>query len=417
MLAVLRKWPLITRNKLISTNIESSVLALAEKEDALVCEPAKELLEMWQALEIAYRIPKSMREAMESGDASRKREAEDAVEALFVKRARIQEEHAHETMAIPTFIRPEAISMPLAPAKPATPVRQPPLNWQLIPAIPTADGSTASPSYICLLTRAVYPDFPSPEIVASEAERHRQATTVNVNDIIAQARAEADAKAAAEAANAAAAIEALKQSKKAKRQQKEAKDSANKEKRMYRLFSTVVVTTMSKYKKHLDSDQFKRRAKEVCEIMCDKEKKSSHFQTDTYDKISSEREAKLKKYVKEFITKLLARKGVKPSSTSSTGKSQSSLSKSRPHSTSQPKVQPSPESLPLRTPGTPSTDRWFDTATSLDEDMDVQGEDDDLINELVQDATGGSETPDSARTPQANSLESPYIYSEKPIYT
>ena len=386
---------------------------MAEKDDPIVAEPAKELLDMWQVLEIAYRIPKSMREAIESGDDSRKREAEAAVEALFVKRARIQEELEHNAMALPAFVRPEAIAVPAPTSKPATPLRHPPLHWQIMPSIPAADGSIASPSYISLLTRAIYTEFPSPEIVAFEAEKHRQATTVDVENIIARARAEADAKAALEAANAAAALEAVKQAKKAKRQQREAKESASKEKKMYRLFSTVVVTTMSKYKKHLDPDQFKRRAKEVCEIMCEKEKKSSHFQIDAYDSLSSDREAKLKKYVKEFVTKLLARKGIK--SSSSSVKAPSSSVKVRPHSSTLHSSRSSQESVSCPTAETPSTDRLllFDGQY---EDMDIEGDDDDLINELVQDATGGSETPDSAKTPQASLVDSPYIPNRKSDY-
>jgi histone-lysine N-methyltransferase SETD2 len=417
----------------MSTKIEDNIVALSEKEDETLSTPAKELLEMWQALEIGYRIPKSMRDAMESGDDNRKREAELAVEQLFAKRARIEQEHANDAMAIPAFVKPDALERPSPFAKKnAKAIRTftpAPTGWTLSPFLPDSDGNPTRALYICTSTKAVLHHYPTDEEQEAEAEKHRQASIVSVSDIIARTRAEAEAKAAKEAADAAAAVEAEARIKAEKRQ---AKENAIKEKKMYRLFSTLVVKTMSKYKKYLESEQFKRRAKEVCEIMCQKEKKSSHFATDAYDSLTPERESKLAKYVKEFVQKLLARKGIKPSSSSSS--SRSSHSRSHNHAStsssshnSQHKHRSSqsasghssanaagPSEAGSATPSTPSSVSANRHAEQDDMEID---DDDDLINELVQDATGGSETPDSAKTPQSSHLDTPFQSDTKMAHT
>lgn len=297
---MLAKFPLITKNKLNSTNIERTITNLSLKNDTAISLPAKELLDSWQALELGYRIPKSMKEALEGGDEKRKRDAEIAMESLYSKRVRTHTYDEH----IVDFVKPEAYVRPLrAPSstivKPSS-LPAPPPGWQLIPPS-TADGR---PSYLCTLTKTTYNTFPTPDIVKAEQERHQKASFINVNDIIAQAKAEAEAKAAIESANLRALEEEKRKENLRKSAAKEKKSVDDKERKLYKLFSTVVVRTMSRYKKHLDQEQFKRRAKEVTEIMCDKEKKGSGYATEKYDSLNPDKEAKLKKYVKDFITKV-----------------------------------------------------------------------------------------------------------------
>ena len=414
VLAVLAKWPLITRNKLQSTNMEGTVQALAEKEDPVICEPAKQLLELWQALEIGYRIPKAIQDNMGSAEESKKRRLQVESDLFSFKRAKFEEDE-EPTQHIPEFVRPEVnVIQAYVPPKPV--VRPPPPGWSIVPpASPTLDNPDPKEGYMCDFTRTYYNHYPSQAEITWEAEIHRKRNTVDINDVIAKARAEAEAKAAAEAANAAAAVAAEEAAKQAKRDAREKQAKEKKEKKMMRLFSTVVVQTMSKYKKYLDADQFKKRAKEVCNIMVEKEKKSSGFATETYEALSSEKEAKVKKYVKDFILKLLARKGITPSSSSSSSskhsKSRSKSSHSGEHRESSSKSSSRPQLAATATPETPSA--RSESAVLADESMaDMEQSDDDLINSLVEDATGGSETPDSAKTPQ-NGIENPPMLNGK----
>lgn len=374
VLGTLAKWPLITRNKLSSTNIESTIEKIAKTEDQpAISEPAKELLQMWDELVVGYRIPKAVQDAIDAEGGSRKRSAQSHLEDVFARRSRLRLEDEQEQMP-----QPVAIELAVPVVEPTrTRIQRPdrilPPHWE---ELPLPEGSVfQKPTYLCTLTKAVYEEFPSRVIVAYESERYRQSLQIDINDIIAKARAESQAKAAHAAALAAAEEEAAKAAKQAKQEQRLLKESQSKEKKMYRLFSTVVIKTMSKYKKYLDHDQFKRRAKEVCQIMCEKEKKSSHFQGEKYDSLSSDKEAKLKKYVKEFMTKLLTRKGIKVSSSSTA----SPKVKGKEHVSKDTTTKS--DRMSLLTPDTPSNE-----ADDGENDMDL-GEDDqdevDLINELM----------------------------------
>lgn len=60
---ILLKFPLITRNKIIDSKIESTVESLKEVENDLVRSQADRLLTEWSKLEVGYRIPRMKREA------------------------------------------------------------------------------------------------------------------------------------------------------------------------------------------------------------------------------------------------------------------------------------------------------------------------------------------------------------------
>lgn len=311
VLQVLRQWPLITRNKLMSTNIESKVIELSETDDEPIATPAKGLLEMWQALEIGYRIPKAMREALQSGDESRKREAEDAVQDLFSKRARIEREHADDAMALPKFVRPKAIDhAALSRSFTRKECRSAPQDWSIAEPWPMED-SDEPVRYVCTLTQMIHIGYPPSHVQAAEAEKYRKANTVAIGDIIARVRAEAEAKAAVEAAAAAAVVaetarkaQELKEAKEKRAERRQQKDAASKDKRVYRLFGEIVVKTMSKYKQHLDPEQFKRRAKEICETLCAKEKKKPDYATESYTAFTPKQARKIKDYVEEWLRKV-----------------------------------------------------------------------------------------------------------------
>ncbi|TNY24055.1 histone-lysine N-methyltransferase, H3 lysine-36 specific [Rhodotorula diobovata] len=112
------------------------------------------------------------------------------------------------------------------------------------------------------------------------------------------------------------------------------------DKKVMALFSTVVVNTMSKYKAQFEPEAFKKRAREVSELLVEKEKKRPSYATDSYDSLAPEKEAKVRSFVKDWVKKLLERKkgGASTSSSSSTAKRPSSSSASTPL----PGVPPSP---------------------------------------------------------------------------
>jgi hypothetical protein len=127
-----------------------------------------------------------------------------------------------------------------------------PSGW-LVHQDPTSGKSYFENSF----TRVVQWNFPTAPVVA-EVPR---AVVMDVNAIIAAAQATADALLAKE--KAAKALEEENRPSDGRGRDKSKSSATNKEKKVLTLFSAIVVGVMSKYKSQLDSDQFKKRAKEV----------------------------------------------------------------------------------------------------------------------------------------------------------
>lgn len=269
-------WPLMTRNKVEDSKIHVPVGALAQSENETVASLAKRLIAQWESLEFAYRIPKRLKNG---------NEVEDYSPITFSPRDD-DRDRKRLKMAVeyenPVFkLRPLGFSVapPRYDRKPSPePFRFPP------PTVPVA-----------LLEQTWYP-------------KQRPGKSA-VETII------ADAEEAAAAAQAAAEAEALKKangdpskrkasSSKHKKQTAEEKE-LNKEKRLQKLVGAVVVKCMSKHRDQFDHEQFKRYAKELTQVISDKEKKSSSYVEGHLEFLSDEKMAKIKKFSKEYIHKVL----------------------------------------------------------------------------------------------------------------
>lgn len=150
------------------------------------------------------------------------------------------------------------------------------------------------------------------ETLRSEAEKLQEATA-------------AEAKRDAEAAKKAAEKEKERHRKK-HTQLSEAEKEALKEKKLQKLVGAVVVKCLSKHRDQMSHDEFKQHAKEVCvvsqlyrrgpilstflqltQLISDKEKKSQSYQSGKLDSLPDEKTVKIKKFAKEYISKLLRR--------------------------------------------------------------------------------------------------------------
>jgi len=173
-------------------------------------------------------------------------------------------------------------------------------------------------------------EVPASPVPYTAADKRKEVAAV-----IAAATAAAEAEAARTAAIAAAAIatvhpipdaEQKKEPKPPRKHQTKEEKEANKEKRLLKLIGSVVVKCMSKYAKQLDHDQFKKNAKEasvltffrdrsfhvadpsheqLTHVIAEKEKKSSSYKEGKLDSLSDEKAAKIKKFAKEYIAKVL----------------------------------------------------------------------------------------------------------------
>jgi len=192
---------------------------------------------------------------------------------------------------------------------------------------------------------------------------------------------EEEAKATAEAEAAAAALkkrqealhkkaragEKAKQKKQVSKEEKE----ALKAKQLMKLVGAVVVKCLSKHKSQMDHDHFKKYAKELTQILADKEKKSSMYQSGKLDTLPEDKVQKIKKFCKEYIAKLL-RKLEKKKSHGGHHRGDN-----RPSSSS--------------TPQTPSSSKLPPTDTPEDEDVELDLNDTlDLMDDDDDDGDHGS---------------------------
>ncbi|KIK92193.1 hypothetical protein PAXRUDRAFT_830188 [Paxillus rubicundulus Ve08.2h10] len=262
------KWPLIQRNKVDDSKIRVPVQACAESENATVKSLALKLLEYWDSLEVAYRIPKRLKVNGEE-------DPPDTPSIIVI------ESHDDNRPLKKTRWEGDGIKFQLAA----------PRLRQTTPPPQSQNGDHARRT----------------------GDLHRQSQNKKeIADIIAAANAAAEAEAACLAAAAAAAAAAppateavKKKSKPPRKHQTKEEKEANKEKRLMKLVGAVVVKCMSKYSGKMETEMFKKYAKELTHVITEKEKKSSSYKEDRLDGLSDEKVAKIRKFSKEYITKVL----------------------------------------------------------------------------------------------------------------
>ncbi|OAV87654.1 hypothetical protein PTTG_08628 [Puccinia triticina 1-1 BBBD Race 1] len=364
ILEILLKWPLITKNKIVSTNIEETVMKLSDSPSEVIQTLAAEVIKMWVALEVSYRIPRDKKN-LDIADGS-KRKAEALLDQIFSKRLRDssarKEISGLKLVSEKAFIRPEA-------AKRVDPQTIKPENLALPPDWAFERTAEGTPYYYHVILRQTQWTVPTATDVSrmerqlAEQVARQKAAAANVEDIVAKAKAEAEEIRKANEAQRLLEeaehkrLQSLHSDRKDRHRsnrpsssshhhhhhrKKTSKDlpsgsagkpsssekkaeiidpsmrNAIKDKKMLRLFSNVVVHTMSRYKDSLDHEQFKRRAKELTNILCEKERKSSHYESETYEEMSSGKEVKIRAFTKDWMGKLLTRKGITIPAPSST---------------------------------------------------------------------------------------------------
>ncbi|CDO68786.1 hypothetical protein BN946_scf184989.g52 [Trametes cinnabarina] len=273
-------WPLIQRNKVEDSKVNVPVKLCAESENEAVSALAKKLLAQWESLEYAYRIPKRIK-----GDGEDESKPvivfdHDSEDERPSKRSRPEDE-------FPVFVLPSSVQRPKSPKyKESAPI---------------------------VLTRTPYEDT----LARRAAEARRQQDVAAIIAAAAAAAQESAKKPEPEPEPPRnlgwddnhpyplhRKSKASSSSSKRKKLTKEEKE-ANKEKRLLKLIGAVVVRCMSKYKDQMDHDLFKKYAKELTQTIADKEKKSSSYKEGRLDSLSEEKTAKIKKFSKEYIAKVL----------------------------------------------------------------------------------------------------------------
>ncbi|KIN97763.1 hypothetical protein M404DRAFT_885342 [Pisolithus tinctorius Marx 270] len=206
--------------------------------------------------------------------------------------------------------------------------------------------------------------------------------------VIAAATAAAEAEAARVAAAAAAAaafptmpeVEHRKKAKSSRKHHTKEEKEAHKEKRLVKLIGGVIVKCMSRYAKQLDHDQFKKFAKELTHIIAEKEKKSTSYKEGNLNALTDEKTAKIKKFAKEYIAKVLR-------------KLEKSKHKSSSSSNAQPDQSGTSPTMNLDPADAHEDSGDVEMTMSVEQAMDL-GSDDDMGVDEAEDAQHSSDEVD-----------------------
>ncbi|KAL8694095.1 MAG: hypothetical protein Q9218_001210 [Villophora microphyllina] len=323
ILDILNRFPRLTRNKIFDSKIEATVETLKDCEDELVREQATALLNEWSTLEIAYRIPRKKRDPNVSTpvpkvDSLGRRDAGRS-ERKGRSRSRSRSKSRSRSRSLDAPRGPSAIpagprTMPAQRPTPfygtSRPPYRPPRQHDSLPPgwfqANTEEGRTYyyNARGVSVWTRptlAAVPPPPPPQKSASN--------TKALEDIISeitskQAHVSRD-KPSASATPQAAVNEPRKDPKVGK--EKWRAYSEEKRKKIYEntLFPHIK-GVMDKYKHKLPREDLKRFGKQIAKKLVDSDYKNHRVEDPT--KISSSQERHVKKHVKEFFEKAVARK-------------------------------------------------------------------------------------------------------------
>ncbi|KAJ7042863.1 histone methyltransferase [Mycena alexandri] len=338
----IKDWPLSTRNKIEDSSIDAAVKTIVDKitaketraDETKEENPAdetteenaagettektsagettedekriklvgQELLDKWVKLTLAYRIPKRVIKPEEE------EEEDTPVTSAYTFYPRHTPPQSPRRDH-PIYKRPRYDGPPYDPDSPwemyhirpgGAPIGSRSTSWAPLPFVkprPTPASSTSwDHSNTVERKRDTEPSKSVLDAVIAAAIAQKAADDA--------AAAEAAA-AAAEAAKKAAPREHKRKHRSSKKAQTSEEKEANKEKRMLKLVGAVVVKCMSKYGKSLERDTFKKHAKELTQLIADKEKKSASYKENKLEVLSDEKVAKIKKFSKEYIAKVV----------------------------------------------------------------------------------------------------------------
>jgi len=273
-------WPLLQRNKIEDSKIEEPVRQLVQSDNDRLKELSEKLIAHWESLEVGYRIPKRLKNDRADDILDIAFYGEVVEESIQTKRKRLMQEEVDQLTKFyeeeQRRVREREDTPEEKPSTPATPL----LLKSSLKYIPTVEVFQPKREDALSLI----------ESLRSEAEKLQEAT------------AEKDAEAAKKAAE-----KEKERHRKRHTQLSEAEKEALKEKKLQKLVGAVVVKCLSKHRDQMSHDEFKQHAKELTQLISDKEKKSQSYQSGKLDSLSDEKTVKIKKFAKEYISKLLRR--------------------------------------------------------------------------------------------------------------
>ncbi|KAM6493353.1 histone methyltransferase [Amanita muscaria] len=289
VLQCMSTWPIMNRNKVEDSRVIVHVQAFSELEEnednTKIRTLAQQLINHWEGLPLYNRIPKRLTSVGEGDLIALTVISTTEDDERPCKRPRhIEREQFAEFKAKLAQSRQQTLD-PFPPPPPLLPS---------LPQVPPSNLIFNRDSVQAIIEQAAAAEAAAAEAAAAEKQKAAESST--------------------------------RKKTKTKKVLAAEEKGASKEKRLQKLIGAIVVKCMSKYGKGLERDQFKKYAKELTEVISQKERKSSTFKEGKLDSLSEEKTAKIKKFAKEYIAKIMrkvekSKRDRPPASTASTAAS------------------------------------------------------------------------------------------------
>ncbi|MCJ1248282.1 histone methyltransferase set2 [Trapelia coarctata] len=312
ILDILNHFPRLTKNKISDSKIETTVATLDGCGDDRVEGQAAALLKEWSTLETAYRIPRMKRDPNSTVERHNHFDRRESAREKARSRSRSKSRSRSRS-----FDAPKGPAAPTGPRNSmpqrngaffgARPPFRPPRPFNALPAgwfAATANGST----YYYSATGQT--QWSRPTMPAAQPPPPPKPVSANkaLDDIInsiTKAKAQTPDKTSATATPKKDSEDAKKE--KTKGKEKWRTYSEEKQKKLYEntLFPHIKYV-VDKYKNKLPREELKRFAKELSKKLVNSDFKNHRVEDPTH--ISSRQEKQVKKYVKDYFDKAVAKK-------------------------------------------------------------------------------------------------------------
>lgn len=319
ILDILNQFPMLTRNKIIDSKIESTVESLKDCGDERVESQSVALLKIWSTLEVAYRIPRKKREQQSATTSDKPDHFGRRESGREDRKGRSRSPSPPQSRS-----RSRSIDAPRGPAGPngsrtnpphrsstfyAAP--RPPYRPRPINALPPGWFTATSGGSTYYYSAAGQTTWTKPTMPAAQPPPPPRPVSTNqaLEDIINEIT---NAKANTPKDKVSGSGTPLLSVREGKKDKKDGKEkwrsmSEEKQKKLYEnTLSPHVKYVMGKFKNKLPKDDLKRFAKEISKKLVNSDYKNNRVEDPTH--ITSRKEKQVKQHVKEYFDKAAAKR-------------------------------------------------------------------------------------------------------------
>ncbi|TIA92377.1 hypothetical protein E3P99_00692 [Wallemia hederae] len=302
------------KNKIETSKIDEPVTVISGKtENEEMKAAAKSLLQLWDTLESAYRIPKRGLNQTDDDILLSEHQNEHLLAQLpEAKRARLNEDPLFKSQK--EFVKPEAtVSGPPTEAPTLLDIQRE--KWKELQKQTSQESHRAEQQNIqkiieqARIAEQIKQDELAKQKAEEEAEKQKKREIHEARKAAKKEKERKDKEREKERERKEREQRRrnAEKEKERERKEKEKESASDPQRKLHKQIGELVVNFMSKSKDSFSHDSFKKHAKELTTLLLEKEKKKGGTE------MSEDVRNKMKKFIKEYVNKILARKQSKQS--------------------------------------------------------------------------------------------------------